>query len=43
MTFCVHAAGDLNKTISFVAGVLTTLFAHAFSGSSIRVRAALCN
>ena len=30
--FRVHVAGDLNKTISFVVGVLTTSFARALLG-----------
>jgi len=38
-----HVTGDLNKAISFVVGVLSTSFARAYSGSSIRARDALCN
>jgi len=32
LSFGVHVAGDHNKTISFVVGVLSTLFAHALLG-----------
>jgi len=32
LAFGVHVAGDLNKTISFVVGVLSTSFAHALLG-----------
>jgi len=32
LAFRVHVAGDLNKTISFVAGVLSTSFARALLG-----------
>jgi len=39
--FCVRVAGDLNKIISFVVGVLSTSLA-LYLGSSIRARTALC-
>jgi len=29
LAFCVHVACDLNETISFVVGVLSTSFARA--------------
>jgi len=32
LAFRVHVAGDLNKTISFVVGVLSPLFARALLG-----------
>jgi len=32
LAFRVHVAVDLNKTISFVVGVLSTSFAHALLG-----------
>jgi len=32
LAFGVHVTVDLNKTISFVVGVLSTLFAHALLG-----------
>jgi len=32
LTFRVHIAGNLNKTISFVVGVLSTLFPRALPG-----------
>jgi len=34
LTFRVYVAGDLNKTISIVVGVLTTSFARALLGLS---------
>ena len=42
LAFRVHVAGNLDKTISFVVGVLPTSLA-LHSGSSVRARAALCN
>jgi len=39
----VHVTGDLKKAIAFVAGILSTSFARAYSGSPIRARAAPCN
>jgi len=40
---CCSFAGDLNKTISFVVGVLSTAFARAYPGSSNRALATLYN